>query len=152
MNIDWALIDAFQQRFGEQPAFERSRDFMFAYVSQVQKPLPPIAAETMKTARAFRAGTATLKERKKVIADTWKYISDHSAWGDSTTPEYCIMRALTGLLHDRLGENERLSEEIGWFVFYVNRFEDHSYTAKALIERFFGAEPNNAQPVSKPSA
>jgi hypothetical protein len=112
---------------------------MFEYVSQVQAPFPPIAARTFEIAKKVRQGTASFEERKGILADMWKHISEHKAWGDDTTPEYCVMRALGWLVRDRLGpgENEHISEVIDWFLFYVNKFEDHSESAAGLIQQHF---------------
>lgn len=141
MEISWELVDHFQRSFGEQAAFDRAREFMFAYVSQLQTPLPTIAARTMDIARKFREGSATLDERNQVQADTWRYVSEQKAWGDSTTGEYCIMRALTVLVRDRLGPGEEhISEVIDWFLFYVDKFENHSENAPVLIRQFFSDE------------
>jgi hypothetical protein len=102
MTIKWSLVDQFQQHFGEQAAFERARDFLFAYISEVRAPLPRIAAEGLEVARRFREGTATTEERAKVARDVWNYVSERKAWRDNS-PEFCIMRAITLLVRDHPG-------------------------------------------------
>ena len=88
MTTSWDLVDQFQERFGEQAAFGRARDFLFAYISQVRAPLPPIAAQGLEVARRFENGTATNQERARVASDIWNYVSEHNAWRD-TAPEFC---------------------------------------------------------------
>jgi len=114
-NLD--LVDGFQQRFGEKAAFARARDFMWAYISEVRAPLPPLAAKGLEVARKVREGTATLEERTGVLAEMWDYIVKHEGSRSSPAPECCIMRAISSLIRDHLGpgENEYASELVGWF-------------------------------------
>ena len=138
MNINLDLVDDFQHQYGEQKTFESALDFMFEYACQIRIALPPIAARTFEISKRSRQGTATPEERNKIVADTWKFISEQKAWGDSS-PEYCIMRGMAFLMQDEPGPGEeRISELISWFLFYVNKFEDHSDNSAALIQRYFG--------------
>jgi hypothetical protein len=138
MNINLDPIDDFQRRYGQQKTFERAIDFMHEYACQIRTALPPLAARTFETAKRNRQGTATPEECKRVWYDTGKYISEHKAWGDHATPEYCIMRGMAFLVQDRPGPaEERISELVSWFLAYVNEFEDHSENAAALIQQHF---------------
>jgi hypothetical protein len=135
---DWDLIDRYQQHFGEQAAFERAQSFMFAYLSQIKTPLPPLAAMGLEVAREFRNGKATEEDRAKALADIWNHIREKKAVSD-TSPKYLITRAVTWLLRERLapGESEHISEVVNWFLYFVNQFEDHSNSAPILAQRFF---------------
>jgi hypothetical protein len=143
MVINWELVDNFQRRFGGQKAFERARDFTFAYVSQIRAPLPPLAARGLEIAGKFRRGTATPDERKEVANDIWNYVSERSAWRE-TSQEYTIMRVVSLLVRDEPGPGERdsITELLRETLWMVNQFEDHSETAPSLIRQFFSTENN----------
>jgi len=49
MKIDWDQIDEFQDQAGNTAAYGRACDFMLAYISQIQKPLPGIAGEGIES-------------------------------------------------------------------------------------------------------
>jgi len=140
MKINLDPVNHFQQEFGALETFERARDFMLEYACQIRMPLPDLAAKTFEIAKRSRKGKASLEERNEVSRKTWQHISEHNAWGDYSTPEYCIMRAMLFLIQDRLGpgESERVSEVVNWFLFYVNKFEDLSKAAPVLIGQYFG--------------
>jgi hypothetical protein len=137
----WDLVDRFQQHFGEQAAFERARDFVFAYISQVRATLPPLAAQGLEVGRRFREGTATAEERAKVISDMWNYVSERKGWRD-TAPEFCIIRAITLLVRDQPGpgERENITELLREVLGMVNKFEDHSDIADGLLRKYFLGE------------
>lgn len=140
MEINWDIVDQFEREHGDQIAIATAREFYFAYFSLVRAALPPMARQAFEIAQKCKQGTATSEECKAVHIDTWKYVSEHKAWGD-TSPEYSLMRALLFLVPHPAGrgENEPLTELIDWFLYYVNQFEDHSDSAAALIEQFFNA-------------
>lgn len=138
MEINWEIVDQFERERGHQIAIGRALEFYFAYFSLVRTALPKMACQTFEVAKKCRQGTATSEECKAVHADTWKYIREHKAWGDAS-PEYSVMRALLFLVPHPAGrgENEPLTELINWFLYFVNKFEDHSDSAPPLIEQFF---------------
>ena len=84
MKIDWDQIDEFQDQAGNTAAYGRACDFMLAYTSQIQKPLPGIATEGLKAARNFRDGTVGLDERKNRLETSWAYLRE----GGATTRLY----------------------------------------------------------------
>lgn len=137
MTVEWRLIDEFQQRYGAQAAFERARDFMFAYISQVQAPLPPLASHGMEVARKFRVGAATPEERTRAQAAVWEHISERHAWRD-LSPEYTIIRAVTLLVRDEVGPGEEsITQLLREALYMVDKFEDHSDSASVLVQQFF---------------
>lgn len=141
MSINWDLIDQFQKRFGAQKAFERARDFMFTYVSQIQAPLPPLANRAMEVARKFQEGHASIEERNNVQKAVWDYISERKAWRD-TSPEYCIIRLMTLLVRDTggPGESDSITEMLRVYLWMSDKFEDHSDSAASLLEQFFSSK------------
>jgi len=52
-RINWDLVDQFQQRFGWERTFKRARHFMAAYICQIRRPLPPLAAQGWGIAKRF---------------------------------------------------------------------------------------------------
>ena len=143
-RINWDLVDQFQQRFGWERTFKRARHFMAAYICQIRRPLPPLAAQGWGIAKRFQEGTTTQEECTKSIAAMWEYINQHEGSVASPDPNGCIMRALMWLLRDdNLGSGEKepiISEEIHWFLFFAKKFEDHSDCASSLIEQHFSSE------------
>jgi hypothetical protein len=65
------IVDRLQERFGEQAIFEKARDFMFEYASQIRAPLPPIAARLWEVAKKFKEGKLIADERNAVVGETW---------------------------------------------------------------------------------
>ena len=117
---------------------------MVAYMSEIQKPLPPLAAHAWTVAKRFREDTTTREECAQTITAMWKYIDQYEGSVASPDPNCCIMRALIGLLRDdNLGTGEKepsIGDEIHWFLFFANKFEDHSKCAPSLIEQHFSLE------------
>jgi hypothetical protein len=139
-KIDLELIDQFQQRFGLERTIERARHFMIAYVYQIRRPLPPLAAQGWELANQSRCDTTTRRqERIQTITALWEYIIRHEGSVSSPDPACCIMRALIWLLLDD-NWSPYISEEMHWFLYFAEKFEDHSDRVQSLIEEHFASE------------
>jgi len=110
---------------------------MFAYISKVRAPLPSIAARNVFLGKKRLEGMATSDECAVAIKESWDYISEHKAMTDSKTPEFTMVRATMWLILDHWEPRDHISEVLDWFLFMVNKFEDHSDVDEALIEKFF---------------
>jgi len=77
----------------------------------------------------------------------WDYINKHEGSIASPDPDCCIMRSTMWLLRDdNLGTGDKepiISEEIAWFLFFAEKFEDHSDRVPALIEQYFSSAQHN---------
>jgi hypothetical protein len=141
MRIELDLVDEFQQHFGQQTAFEKARDFMFAYISHMRSVLPPAAAKGLEVAKRTLAGVTTPQERTQTLRDMWDYIVQCEASGKLPVPESSITRAITWLLQDELGPGEEyISEVLHWFLYLANEFEDRSDIAAQLLRKVFASE------------
>ena len=144
MRIKLDLVDEFQQQFGQQFAFEKARDFMFEYISQIRSTLPPVAATAWEVVKKSRAGIVTPQERDQTIRHMWDYVNQCEAPGKRESPESGVTRALFFLLNGP-GE-EYVSEDLHWFFYFANQFEDHSDVAEELLRKVFASEPGDRNP------
>jgi len=143
MRIELDLVDEFQQRFGQKVAYERAQQFMFAYISQMRRALPPAAARGLEVAKKIREGTVTSREREQAIKEIWNYVNAIDPHNHEL-PESSITRIITCLLRDDLGAGEEyVSEILHWVIYFANRFEDHSEIAEELLRKAFASEPEN---------
>jgi hypothetical protein len=136
MRIKLDLVDEFQQQFGQQFAFEKARDFMFEYISQIRSTLPPVAATAWEIVKKSRAGIVTPQERDQTIRHMWDYVNQCEAAGKRESPESGVTRALFFLLNGP-GE-EYVSEDLHWsFILLTSskiiRMSQRSFSAKSLL-------------------
>ena len=145
MGMNLNLVDEFQQRFGQKVAYERAQQFMFAYISQIRRALPPAAARGLEVAKKIREGTVTSREREQAIKEIWNYVNAIDPH-NRELPESSITRIITWLLRDDLGPGEEyVSEILNWVIYFANRFEDHSEIAEELLRKAFASEPENGK-------
>jgi hypothetical protein len=143
MGTNLNLVDEFQQRFGQKVAYERAQQFMFAYISQMRRVLPPAAARGLEVAKKIREGTVTSREREQAIKEIWNYV-DAIDPHNRELPESSITRIITWLLRDDLGAGEEyVSEVLHWFLHFANEFEDHSDIAEMLLRKIFSSAQGN---------
>ena len=128
---------------------------MFEYISCIRTKLPAAAAKGWEFAKKVRSGTANPDERAQVLAVMWDYIIRNEGPVTAPAPQCCITRAMNWLVRDLSGpgEDEYVSEVVHWFLFFANKFEDHSADAAELVQRCFSPQPTaeNAGPTSAPA-
>ena len=135
-------IDTFQLRFGRKAAYESAFEFMFEYISRIRTKLPALTAHAWEIVKRVRSGTASTEERDRIITEMWHYINRNESLVAPGPPDCCIMRPIMFLVKDTPREDEPVSEVVAWFLYFADKFEDHSADVAELVRRYFSSQPS----------
>ncbi|WP_139862692.1 hypothetical protein [Bradyrhizobium ivorense] len=131
-----SIVDQFEERTDNRTAVKRACDVMLRYLMELKRPLPDVAAQSVKIAREYCAGSRgiqSLHDEDKRISN---FLRNASARSNGTVSVVRATGALVRLLQEPTwggGASEALSNFLNW----VDEFEQDHTMFKRLLEGAF---------------
>jgi hypothetical protein len=140
---DLNVIDDFEEKYGFSATLASARGFMIAYLRLMTKALPELTQRNIKVAEQYAIGASALDDLRHEAEALWRYLKQRDAVVDYTTPVNAIVHAAFGPLTEKenLKPGELISERVSNFLDCANAFEDHSDSARTLLNEYFPLTP-----------
>ncbi|UGA45628.1 hypothetical protein HU230_0006195 [Bradyrhizobium quebecense] len=133
------IVDQFEDRASNRAAVMRACDVMTCYLTQLKRPLPEVAAQAVKVAQAYIAGSTAIGGLHDEVRQISNFLKEARRSDSHLNDALSVIRATEALM--RLLEEPRwgggASEALSNFLELVDGFEQDHRLFEHLLESTF---------------
>lgn len=98
MHDELTIVDAFEQRYGNKSAMDRTNEFLIKYLSLGLTSIPEIAKPGLEIATKYRKGNADLVKLRTERIKLENFLRERTAWTKHSNPDYGAVHSVYALL------------------------------------------------------
>ena len=131
-------LQDFYDEHGLRETRRRLAIFYGSFLELYEDFLPDAGKEAIRVTEKYRKGEATVDELNSArrAAEVWDE-NDDRGWKTKTSAHFAVRGAILLTYFENLGDDDEAHYDLGMFLYYVERAEDHTADVEQYLRAAF---------------